>query len=118
MNTDLNAKRQQLPNGVMLNAYPDSIGGKLSDAVNLLKRDELKDTFSQFYILPTFFNSDLDRGFSIIDYDFNKALVSKRDLEELEKLNIFNKPGTSRYLERLKQIANGYGLIILPEIHS
>lgn len=74
--------------GTMLNAYPDSIGEKLSDIINLLARPELKDVFSMFYILPTFFNSDLDRGFSIIDYDLNQELVSKKDLEELEKLNI------------------------------
>ncbi|MCU7845594.1 MAG: glycosidase [Candidatus Thiodiazotropha sp. (ex Monitilora ramsayi)] len=79
---------QDAPSGVMLNAYPDSIGGKLSDIVSLLERPELKDTFSLFYILPTFFNSDLDRGFSIVDYDLNKALVSEKDLEALHDLGI------------------------------
>jgi sucrose phosphorylase len=49
---------------------------------------EFKDVFSLFYILPTFFNSDLDRGFSIIDYNLNKDLVSTGDLKALEKLNI------------------------------
>ncbi len=72
----------------MLNAYPDSIGGKLADMVKLLRRPELKDVFSLFYILPTFFNSDLDRGFSIIDYDLNRELVSQRDIEELKDLGI------------------------------
>ncbi len=80
-----------LPCGVMFNAYPDSIGVKLSDTVTMLKRPEFKDVFSLFYILPTFFNSDLDRGFSIIDYKMNEELVSKRDIEELEKLNILLK---------------------------
>ncbi|NEX16548.1 MAG: glycosidase [Halochromatium sp.] len=79
---------QTLPTGVMLNAYPDSIGGKLADIVAVLKRPELKDTFSLFYILPTFFNSDLDRGFSIIDYGLNEELVTPEDLAELSKLNI------------------------------
>jgi len=79
---------QTLPTGVMLNAYPDSIGGKLADIVSVLKRPELKDTFSLFYILPTFFNSDLDRGFSIIDYGLNEELVTPEDLAELHKLNI------------------------------
>ena len=74
--------------GVMLNAYPDSIGQKLSDCVEILQWSEFKDVFSLFYILPTFFNSDLDRGFSIIDYDLNQDLVSVKDLEILEKLNI------------------------------
>ncbi|MGB7931394.1 MAG: glycosidase [Gammaproteobacteria bacterium] len=79
---------QLLPRGVMLNAYPDSIGKRLADTVDLLKRPEFKDTFSLFYILPTFFNSDLDRGFSIIDYNINKELVSPRDLEDLNRLGI------------------------------
>ena len=72
----------------MLNAYPDSIGRRLADTVELLKRPELKDAFSLFYILPTFFNSDLDRGFSVIDYNLNEELVSPEDLEELSKLGI------------------------------
>lgn len=81
-------KNNKLPHGVMFNAYPDSIGRHLADAVNMLKRQEVKGAFSLFYILPTFFNSDLDRGFSIIDYNLNEELVSEKDLEELEKLNI------------------------------
>ncbi|MBW9267862.1 MAG: hypothetical protein K1565_20265 [Candidatus Thiodiazotropha sp. (ex. Lucinisca nassula)] len=54
---------RSLPNGVMFNAYPDSIGTKLSDSIALMQRPELHDVFSLFYILPTFFQSDLDRGF-------------------------------------------------------
>jgi len=77
-----------ITNGVMLNAYPDSIGERLSDTINILKIPEFKDVFSLFYVLPTFFNSDLDRGFSIVDYNLNKDLVSKEDLTALEKLNI------------------------------
>jgi sucrose phosphorylase len=75
-------------NGVMLNAYPDSIGSNLSDIVKMLKMPEFKNTFSLFYVLPTFFNSDLDRGFSVIDYNLNKSLVSYSDLEDLEELKI------------------------------
>ena len=81
-------KKQLLPNGVMFNAYPDSIGKKLSDSVELLERLEFKDAFSLFYILPTFFHSDLDRGFSIIDYDINEELVSQDDLDALLRLDI------------------------------
>ena len=77
-----------ISNGVMLNAYPDSIGENLSDTVAMLQRPEFKDVFSLFYILPTFFNSDLDRGFSIIDYNLNETLVCKEDLKALEALNI------------------------------
>ncbi len=75
-------------NGVMLNAYPDSLGNNLSDIVSMLELPEFKDTFSLFYILPTFFNSDLDRGFSIIDYNINTELVSPRDIEALRALGI------------------------------
>nr|VFK79327.1 MAG: sucrose phosphorylase [Candidatus Kentron sp. SD] len=90
MNTEAK-NNNKLPQGVMFNAYPDSIGRNLSDIVRMLKRPEFKDVFSLFYILPTFFNSDLDRGFSVIDYDLNHALVSQKDLEDLEKLNIMFK---------------------------
>jgi sucrose phosphorylase len=69
----------------MLNLYPDSIGSRLSDLVKLLQR------LSLLCILPTFFNSDLDRGFSVIDYDLNEELVSRADLEELDKLGIMFK---------------------------
>ena len=60
-----NPEPQSLPNGVMFNAYPDSIGKRLSDIIDMLERPEFRDAFSLFYILPTFFHSDLDRGFSI-----------------------------------------------------
>ena len=56
-----NKGNHSISNGVMLNAYPDSIGKKLSDTVTMLQMPEFKDAFSLFYILPTFFNSDLDR---------------------------------------------------------
>ena len=82
------SKAQTLPAGVMFNAYPDSIGKRLADTVDFLKRPELKDAFSLFYILPTFFNSDLDRGFSIIDYNINDELVSPDDLNDLSELGI------------------------------
>lgn len=80
--------KNDLPNGVMFNAYPDSIGRNLADTVWLLKKPEFKDAFSLFYILPTIFHSDLDRGFSIIDYDINEELVSPQDLDELNELGI------------------------------
>ena len=72
----------------MFNAYPDSIGGKLKDLVTMLEKPDFKDVFSLFYVLPTFFNSDLDRGFSIIDYNLNDELVSKADIKTLKALNI------------------------------
>lgn len=82
------SKTNGISNGVMFNAYPDSIGENLGDTVAMLQKPEFKDTFSLFYVLPTFFNSDLDRGFSVIDYDLNKDLVKKEDLKALENLNI------------------------------
>ena len=84
----MNQDSTSVLNGVMLNAYPDSIGENLGDTVALLELPEFKDVFSLFYILPTFFNSDLDRGFSIIDYNINEDLVSEEDLKALNALNI------------------------------
>ncbi|SEL10805.1 sucrose phosphorylase [Butyrivibrio sp. ob235] len=75
-------------NGPMLNAYPDSCGGTLGDIVTFLEKDELKDTFSSFYILPSIYNTDLDRGFSVIDYGINEELGSKADLDRLRALGI------------------------------
>jgi len=91
MKAKAESRGKSLPTGVMFNAYPDSIGRNLADIVHMLKRPEFKDVFSLFYILPTVFNSDLDRGFSIIDYDLNNELVSGEDLEELHKLNVLFK---------------------------
>ncbi|HRA71633.1 MAG TPA: glycosidase [Flavobacterium sp.] len=79
---------KKISNGVMLDVYPDSIGKKFSDTVSMLKMDNFKDVFSFIYVLPTFFNSDLDRGFSIIDYDKNKDLVDIKDLKDLNELQI------------------------------
>ena len=75
-------------NGPMLNAYPDSLGGNLGDIVNFLGKKELKDVFSSFYILPSLFHTDLDRGFSVIDYSLNEMLAKKEDLEKLDELGI------------------------------
>ena len=74
--------------GVMFNAYPDSIGADLSDILGVLGLPQLEDVFSLFYVLPTFFNSDLDRGFSIIDYDLNEELVSREDLDTAGTLGL------------------------------
>ena len=74
--------------GAMLNAYPDSMGRKLSDIVALLQKPELTDAFRAFYILPSVFHSDLDRGFSVIDYELNETMASKADLDALKYLAI------------------------------
>ena len=91
MTTEAVSMKTDLPKGVMFNAYPDSIGRNLADIVRMLRRPEFRDVFSLFYILPTVFNSDLDRGFSIIDYDLNDELVSREDLDALHELNVMFK---------------------------
>ena len=74
--------------GPMLNAYPDSIGETLSDAVSLLRSPALSGVFSSFYILPSLFNTDLDRGFSVIDYRLNELLAKQEDLDTLQALGV------------------------------
>lgn len=74
--------------GPMLNAYPDSIGGKLGEIVSFLQTPELQNVFQSFYILPSVFNTDLDRGFSVIDYNLNELYAFQEDLNELKNLNI------------------------------
>ncbi|PKM68157.1 MAG: glycosidase [Firmicutes bacterium HGW-Firmicutes-2] len=74
--------------GPMLNVYPDSIGGSLSSLVTLLKKHAFRDVFESLYILPSVFNTDLDRGFSVIDYELNALLASKEDLEDLNVLGM------------------------------
>ena len=62
----------------MLNLYPDSMGGK--DVTQFLASDDLKDSFGSIYILPSIYNTDLDRGFSVIDYNINELFASEEDL--------------------------------------
>jgi len=75
-------------NGPMLNAYPDSISSTLNGALALLSKPELKNCFESFYILPSIFNTDLDRGFSVIDYEINSIFASRDDLQALGELYI------------------------------
>jgi sucrose phosphorylase len=84
----MNENKSIIKSGPMLNAYPDSIGGTLDDIIKFLRKDELEDVFQSFYVLPSVFNTDLDRGFSVIDYNLNKMYASKENLIELEKMNI------------------------------
>jgi sucrose phosphorylase len=82
------SKKKNVKDGPMLNAYPDSIGGSLKGMVQLIKSPQLKDAFQSFYILPSLFNTDLDRGFSVIDYELNEMLASSKDLEDLRESGI------------------------------
>lgn len=82
-------KEDRLMNiGPMLNVYPDSMGGTLDDIAAFLQKTEMKDVFSSCYILPSIFHTDLDRGFSVIDYSLNKMLASREALDQLEGLGI------------------------------
>lgn len=81
-------KINDVDNGPMLNAYPDSMGGTLADIADILKKPEFQDVFQSFYILPSIYHSDLDRGFSVIDYGLNEQLAKEQDLEELKDLGI------------------------------
>ncbi len=74
--------------GPMLNAYPDSIGGNLKAMVDFLDRPELADVFSSFYILPSLYHTDLDRGFSVQDYDLDESMATRDDLDRLSDLGI------------------------------
>lgn len=77
-----------IKSGPMLNAYPDSIGDGLADIIKVLKTPELTQAFQSFYILPSVFNSDLDRGFSVVDYELNENYASMEDIGELAKMGI------------------------------
>ncbi len=72
----------------LLNVYPDSIGGRLAGTVEVLRRPELADVFESVYILPSVFHSDLDRGFSVIDYGLNELLASDADLAAIRSLGM------------------------------
>ena len=81
-------KKNYVDNGPMLNAYPDSMGGTMADIVSVLSKEEFKDVFQSFYILPSIFNTDLDRGFSVIDYSINEEMASASDIDKLGELGI------------------------------
>ncbi len=72
----------------MLNAYPDSMGGTMQGIVSFLQTDAVRGAFSAAYILPSLFNTDLDRGFSVIDYSLNTRYASASDLDALKALGI------------------------------
>lgn len=77
-----------LTRGPMLNAYPDSLGGTLGDIADFLERPELAGVFDSLYVLPSLYNTDLDRGFSVKDYRLNGENAAPEDLERLRKLGI------------------------------
>ncbi len=74
--------------GPMLNVYPDSIGGTLADVAAFLRRQEVKGAFTSAYLLPSVFNTDLDRGFSVIDYELSDLYATRGDLDALADAGI------------------------------
>ena len=76
------------PNGVILNVYPDSCGGSLAQTVRFLKAHNFAELFTSIYLLPTVYNSDLDRGFSIIDYELNAELATGQDINSIQAMNM------------------------------
>jgi sucrose phosphorylase len=80
--------KEKLDNRPILNVYPDSLGGTLTDITELLKMKDFEDVFASLYILPSMFNTDLDRGFSVIDYQLNEEFVKEEALETLKDLGI------------------------------
>lgn len=74
--------------GPMLNCYPDSLGGTLSDVADFVERPEVAGAFASAYLLPTVYHSDLDRGFSVIDYELNADMARPEDLARLAAAGI------------------------------
>lgn len=74
--------------GPMLNAYPDSIGGHLGEVAGLLTDGPVRGAFSSVYLLPSLYNTDLDRGFSVIDYGLDHTLASQDDLRAITDAGI------------------------------
>lgn len=75
-------------NQPMLNVYPDSLGGNLKTLAEFMNSPQIKGAFQSLYILPSVFHSDLDRGFSVIDYGINEAFGSLEDIECLKDVGI------------------------------
>ncbi|MGB4661381.1 MAG: glycosidase [Mobilitalea sp.] len=87
-NTDKKREKPLIQAGPMLNVYPDSMGKNLGDIVKFLKDPSLKDVFQSVYVLPSIFNTDLDRGFSVIDYNLNEAYASEQDIKDLQEMGM------------------------------
>lgn len=73
-------------NKTILNLYPDSCGADISELITLLAKPEMKNVFTALYLLPSLFQSDLDRGFSIISYDLDDKMATEEDIRELHNL--------------------------------
>jgi hypothetical protein len=74
--------------GAMLNVYPDSVGGTVADVVDLVTDPGVTGAFAAVYMLPSVFNTDLDRGFSVIDYGLNRLYATQADLDALREAGV------------------------------
>ena len=74
--------------GPILNSYPDSIGSTFKEINKILDLKEFKNVFSSYYILPSIFHTDLDRGFSVQDYGLEESLITQDDLNNLKDKNM------------------------------
>jgi hypothetical protein len=81
-------RRHLLSDGAMLNLYPDSVGGTAADVVSLVVDPAVAGAFTAVYLLPSLFNTDLDRGFSVIDYGLNRLYATGADLDALREAGI------------------------------
>lgn len=77
-----------IKSGPMLNAYPDSVGGTMGDLARLMGSPEFAGAFDSLYALPSIFHTDLDRGFSVIDYGLNRLVSTRDDLRAIASLGI------------------------------
>ncbi|MDE7328068.1 MAG: sucrose phosphorylase [Lachnospiraceae bacterium] len=75
----------------MLNLYPDSMGGDLEGFCAVLDRAEFSDAFSAVYLLPSIYHSDLDRGFSVIDYNLEEKYKTEEALKKIREKGIYLK---------------------------
>ena len=87
----MKSERQKMDSRPMLNLYPDSIGGDLEGFCTVLDRAEFFDAFSSVYLLPSIYHSDLDRGFSVIDYDLEEKYKTAEALEKIREKGIYLK---------------------------
>lgn len=81
----------KIDNRPMLNLYPDSLGGNLGFLDSLLGKEEFKDAFNSLYVLPSIFHSDLDRGFSVIDYNLESSYATEEVLDSIKQKGIYLK---------------------------
>lgn len=83
--------KEIMDNRPILNLYPDSIGGDLEALNKLLNKTEFANAFSSLYILPSMYHSDLDRGFSVIDYDLEEKYATKEVLKKIQEKGFYLK---------------------------